>query len=293
VRKFGARALRHPLSDADVAFYLGVAGATIEPEDYGDVIAVMLSSPGFLYLVEQGDPASTANPRPLTGFELAARLSYHFWQTMPDADLAAAAESGALLTDAGYKAQVERLASDARAEGAIDELYGEWLEPTHLDQLDVNKDDPAFKTFAKGFVPTAELRDHMTAELTSMARYYTQTNGSFEDFFRSDRSFAEHDDVASLYGVAAWHGGEPPAFADGREGVLARAALTATGFVTSRPIIKGVYVRRSILCDTIPDPPADAMSVAQMIDTAHLTTSREFAQAARVEVRPDDRRDPR
>jgi hypothetical protein len=280
VRKFGAVLLRRPLTADDVAFYTGVAGTTREPEDYGDVLAVMVSSPRFLYFVEEGQADSAANPRPLTAHELAARLSYHFWQTLPDAELRAVADDGSLLTDAVYQHQVERLSTDARAASAIGELFGDWLEPTFLGALDANVGSADFDAFRGSFLPTAALRDHMVAELPRMARYYTlDTPGTFTDFFRSNRSFAETDDVAALYGVAPWHGGEPPVFADaGREGVLARAALTATGFVTTRPIIKGVFARKAILCDVIGEPPNDVMDVVATLPTMGVT-SRAHAEA--------------
>jgi hypothetical protein len=239
-----------------------------------------MSSPWFLYLIEEGQGTTTGAPIALTAHELAARLSFHFWQTIPDDELRAAADSGALLGDAEYQKQLARLASDPRATKALAEFFGDWLEPTYLGALDVNKGNPAFDAFRGSFDPTPALRGHMTDEMNRMARYYAfDTDATFTDFFRSKRSFAENDDVATLYGVATWKGGDPPAFSEpSREGLLARAALTSTGQVTTRPIIKGVFARKAILCDTIGQPPPDAMKVAMSLPDVGIT-SRAMAEA--------------
>lgn len=264
IRKLGRRALRRPLSDDDVAFYRGVAGTTLERDDYADVVTVLLSAPRFLYFVEEAPEASPSGAVKLDAFALASRLSFHFWQTIPDEALLASAESGALLTPEGYRAQVERLFADPRTAKALDEFFGEWLDPEYVGRLDANVGNVAFDAFRGDFTPTVETREHMHAELQRMGRFYAHDReASFADFFTSRRSFAEHADVASLYGVPAWTAGEPPLFpSPEREGLLGRALLLATGSPSTRPIMKGVFVRKALLCDTIPVPPGDAMTVA-------------------------------
>jgi hypothetical protein len=104
IRKFGARALRRPLDDEDLQFYRSVYGAsaTADPAAYADLITVFLNAPEFVYFVEHGELESAARPGAyeLSAHELAARLSYQFWQTVPDAALLAAAEDGSLLDPA-------------------------------------------------------------------------------------------------------------------------------------------------------------------------------------------------
>ena len=132
IEKIAPRILRRPITTDDVAFYHAVAGSTLEAEDYADIITVLLSAPSFLYFVEPGvgEPADGAVQ--LSAHELANRLSFHFWQTGPDDELWALADSGELSKDEVYQAQVERLFSDPRAQRALDEFYGEWLDPQHL-----------------------------------------------------------------------------------------------------------------------------------------------------------------
>ncbi|NUP05218.1 MAG: DUF1592 domain-containing protein [Polyangiaceae bacterium] len=289
IRRFGSRALRRPMLDEDVAFYRQVVDpGPLEPEDFADLVTTILSAPHFLYFVEHGrDDAAEGEPAPLSAYELASRLSYHFWQTAPDDELLAVAESGELLDDAEYERQVERLYSDPRAVDSLREFFGDWLNPHHLEGLDENVGTPAYDAFRGSFTPGPDLRQHMMDELLASIRYYAyDTDGTFEDLFTSDQSFAETEDVASLYGVPVWSGGEPPVFEDAnRRGLLSRAALVATGVATTRPIMKGAFTRRAILCDDVPPPPADAMMVAEKLDQG-VFTSREKAEAI-TELRGD------
>ena len=283
LRSFGARALRRPLDDADVAFYRDVVGTDgVEPADYADMVTMLVSAPHFLYLVEHGQEGGDESaPVPLTAYEVASRLSFHFWQTMPDAELFAAAESGALLDDAEFEHQVERLYADPRTEQALGEFFADWLDPHHLQDLDAAVGTPAFDALRGDFLPTPELRDNMVGEMVDMMRYYAHgvEDGTFEDLYSSDRVFARTDDVASLYGVPVWSSGEPPTAPNGeRHGLLTRTALTAAGVATTHPVMKGVFVRKALLCDTVGAPPADAMAVANKLE-GDVFSSREKAEA--------------
>ena len=132
----GRLAYRRPLTPAESTYYLDMYrnGEAIHRDQAGgninlfrfalhDVIATMTLSPQFLYRVEVGDE----NGR-LTAYELASRLSYHFWNTMPDVELLDAAEDGSLLTPNGYQAQVERLFNDPKSNRAIDEFWGDFCD---------------------------------------------------------------------------------------------------------------------------------------------------------------------
>lgn len=279
VRRFAPRVLRAPLTDEDVAFYVDVAGDTLEAADYADVIAVLLAAPRFLYFVEEGDGEISGPGAPLSAHELAARLSFHFWQTIPDDALIAAAESGELLDDDGYAAQVERLFADARTDAALAEFYGEWLDPPRLAELDAGVGMPDYDAFLAGFTPGPDTRAGMLDEIAQMGRYYTKiAPDAFDAWFRSDRSFARSPEIAGLYGVEPWTDGEPPQLPPERDGLLTRALLLSTGSAATHPVLKGVFIRKNLLCDKVPDPPADAMAVAMQIEDTALG-SRAHAEA--------------
>ena len=273
VEKVAPRILRRAVSAEDVAFYVAVADSTLEREDYGDVLNVLFSAPDFLYFVEQGSGEPVDGVLTLTSHELANRLAFHFWQTVPDDELWALADAGSLSDEAVYKAQVERLFADARTQQALDEFYGDWLDPQHLGALDAGVGSPDYDAFTGEFSPSNDTRAHMLNEIERMGRYYSvDAPSSFDEFFLSDRSFAEHDDVAEIYGVSAWTEGDPPALPAERQGLTTRALLLASGSVSTHPIMKGVFLRKTILCDEVGAPPADAMAVADGTQPSGITS---------------------
>lgn len=282
ISRFGERVLRRPLDANDVTFYQRPAGTPpYDAADYGDVIALLLSAPNLVYMVEDGGPtALTASGGrvALTAYELAARLSYQFWQTLPDDALFAAARSGALLTDDGYRAEVDRILADPRSGRAITEFFAQWLENNSLERLDSRVGTPVFDAFAGTFKPGPDLRARMNQEVADSALYYAQNQGSFDDFFTSTKSFAKTDDLATIYGVPIWSTGDPPEFTDaGRVGLLTRAALLATGSANTRPIMKGVFIRKALLCDDIAPPPGNA--AANPPPLSPNSSTREVVQA--------------
>ncbi len=267
IARFGGRAMRRPLDADEVGFYRSVydgegAAVGMDPEAFADVVAVMLVSPQFLYFVEHGDApvAATADRYWLSGHEIATRLSYHFWQSMPDDELIAAAESGALLTDEGYAAQIDRLLADPRTEITFGEFYREWLWLDDLAPMDALVGTALFDAVRGDFEPGPDTTANMVAEVVDMATWTTFVQGGgFEELFLSDRSFAKTADVAALYGVTPWQGGEPPVLEDpARVGLLTRAALVASGGNNTRPIMKGVFLRKGLLCEPVPPPPNNA-----------------------------------
>jgi hypothetical protein len=260
IRKFGERALRRPVTDEDVSFYRVPAGAApFEPADYADVVALLLTAPHMMYFVEHGQSGADSTA-PLDAYEIASRLSYHFWQTLPDEGLFAAARSGDLLTEAGYAAEVERVFNDPRTRAAMGELFGQWLDNTTLEELDARVGTPLFDAFTDGYTPGPDLREHMLSEVTDAALYYTfEHPGTFRDLLTSNNSFAKTEDLATIYKVPVWSGGEPPDFTEPeRAGLVTRAAFLATGSANTRPIMKGVLIRKALLCDDIPPPPPNA-----------------------------------
>jgi hypothetical protein len=277
VQKFGERALRHPLTPEDVTFYRGFYAPStgIDPVGVADVIAALLVSPGFLYQLEHGEAAAgRADVAVLSPFELAARLSYHFWNTMPDRDLFEAARSGALKTPAGFEAQVDRLFADPRTRTTISQFFYDAMDLAELQPLDRANADPVFRAFAGPDLPTASLHTAMTDEVLALMEYLTWgKNGSIEELLLSDLSFARTPELARIYGVAPWTpGGAPPSFPAGaRPGLLTRAAFLATGSANTRPVMKGVFIRTNILCDDIPPPPNNAAAVPPALDQQMTT----------------------
>jgi hypothetical protein len=283
ITSFGARALRRPLTSDEVTFYRGFYGSSnaIDPAAFADVIGGFLTAPQFLYVVEHGDAqvAGKPNTYALTAYEVAARLSYQFLQTMPDDALLATAADGSLLSKPDvYLAQLDRLMADPRAQATLQEFFFDYFklfqsEIHKLGALDARNTNATFKTFAGNNLPSSGLGAAMQNEAVDMANYFTFTSGgSFSDLLTTDLAFPKTAELAAIYGSSTWSGsGAPPSLPAGvRPGFLTRAAFLTTGMVTTRPIMKGVYIRKFVLCDDLADPPMNAANTP--IDTSNQDT---------------------
>ena len=278
IQAFGARALRHPLGDDDVSFYRSVYGSSskADPAAYADVIGVMLSAPEALYFVEHGDQAVDGQKGvyELSAHELASRLSFQLWQTAPDDELVAAADDGTLLDTDVYRAEVERLAADARAHATLADFFADWVKVQDLPALDAKNQDATFKTFAGDDLPDSSLRQAMIDDVLGLFDYQTWTKpAGVGELFTTELSFAKNDRLALLYGVDAWSGkGTPPSLPAGqRPGLLTRALVLSTGSPNTRPIMKGVFIRKTILFDDIGDPPPGSNAMTPILEPGMKT----------------------
>ncbi len=263
IRKFGARILRRPITDADVKFYQGVYGTSTaqDPDAYADVLGVMFNAPEFLYFVEHGTTPAAGDPDVLAlgPFELASRLSYQLWDTMPDDALFAAAADGSLLTDEGYAKQVDRMIADPRTRATMDAFFRDWIKADELPELDLRNGDALFQAFAGPNLPSKNLRTAMIQDALDTIDWLVWTqHASLKELLSTQVDVNADPELAKIYGIPAWDKkGTPPQFAGDRPGVFTRAMFLTTGSATTRPIIKGAFLRKVILCDTISPPPAN------------------------------------
>jgi chitodextrinase len=218
IGRLGRRAYRQPLTAEEHAFFISVYNEVSEKyadENLDDwytatrglrnVIATLLSSPKFLYQVELGDDNGN-----LTAWELASRLSFHFWNSGPDDLLLQAAEDESLLTEEGYQAQVDRLFSDSRANRAIEEFYRAFFRVDDIDDIDMQDGPAASKKYYYHSGPNYEAGAHpkmvgdgkntflgqylksARAELLNLGTWFTRSHpGTYEDMFRSNLHFLE------------------------------------------------------------------------------------------------------
>lgn len=261
---------RRPLGDDERAFFRNevyLAGDTVSRDDVRDVITVLFAQPNFLFHVEsEGE---------LTPYEAANRLSYHLWDTMPDEELWAAAASGEILTSAGWEAQVERLLASDRARESIEGFLFEWLR---FDQLDLPSEGfgPDYDRIVEGLGVDYTLDEAVEDEIVDLFMHVLRTDGNFEDFFLSDFTTTTHPVLAQIYGVAPAAPGEVVPVPPERRSILARVglllsraeiALPTVNSIT-HPILRGVFVRRQIACDVLPNAPAGAMDDLPSVDRA-------------------------
>ncbi|MEM9695635.1 MAG: DUF1592 domain-containing protein, partial [Myxococcota bacterium] len=262
IRDFGLETMRRPLVDAEIDFFRDEVYRESGPIDFegvADIITALLLSPEFTFRIENANPPleGKTDVYPLSAFELASRLAFHFWQTAPDRELLDAAASGRLDTDEGYTAEVDRIFRDPRTEQAIDHFYEQWLDLESMPDMTAFVEQADFQAFAGDDLPDPELRENILQDTRNLLRYYTwlAEDGTLNDLFLSELSFAGSEDVAQLYGpdVPLYRAREPPGLlpAGQRAGLLTRVAMVANNRPGTRPIKKGVFIRRRLMCDPL------------------------------------------
>jgi hypothetical protein len=291
LKNFGRRALRRPLNADELTEYKDIAQgsspkAATSAEAVRNVVVAMLMSPRFVNHLElDGTPISGRSDYiALDPFVTASRLSYTFWQTLPDEALLAAAADGSLATDAGFTAALDRVFADPRTQQTIWQFWNEWLRFESFTGFVADR--PAFKALAQGEQVGVSGHDHwrdMVQEIRDLTELYTwKQQGTFADLMTSTVSVTRSADLAHLYGVPAWSGsGAYPAFTDGhRAGILQRAALLASSLETTNPFHRGSLIRRSILCDNLPRPDPNSLppgSLDAPPPSTALTTRQRYA----------------
>ncbi len=279
VDRVGRLTHRRPLDDAERAFYRDEVydgGDALDLAALQDLFVVLFAQPNFLFHIE-GTGA-------LTPYEAAARLSYHFWDTMPDEELFAEAESGHLLTADGWQAQVERVLGDERARQSLQVFVEEWLRFDQLNPASTGS-GADFDHIAGDLGLDASFDDAVRAEPVDLLLHTLRTGGTFRDFFLSEVSTTQDPRLAAIYGVEPAAEGETVLLPPERKGMLSRVGLllaradVALPNINSitHPILRGVFVRRQITCDYLPAAPGGAMDNLPIVDRSE-TGSREATE---------------
>lgn len=271
VLKFANRAFRRPVSSEEIRHYVTyIRGAIDEGDSHAHAIrqglAAILTSPRFLYLDEGREEADKG----LTAYELASRLSYFLWSSMPDRQLIAAAESGQLSSADGLADQVHRMLNDAKAGAFVEHFSDTWL---HINTLGSMPPDPkAFESYYRD-----RLEELFRKETRSFLGDLLKTNGSILNLLDSDYTFV-NDVLAGHYGITGISGEHFRKVAlrpeHRRGGLLGHGSiltLSANGIETS-PVVRGVWILENILGTSPPPPPPDVPAIEP--DTRGTTSIR-------------------
>jgi hypothetical protein len=245
---FGLRAWRRPLQDSEITRLTRVVTDAIAAgEDFTggikQVTKTMLSSLQFLYRIEIDPKPSSTDAHPLDPYELASRLSYLGWSTMPDDELLALAKSGELSQNSVLSSQVDRLLADKRSNQFVSSFAGQWLGLRDLASHQV--EPTAFPQWSEA------MRQAMIDEGFAY----------FSDFLTGPRSMTEFFTVVTN---AAEH----------RQGFLGLPSfLTLSSFsYRTAPTLRGKWVLENLLCEEIPPPPPD---VPKLDDAANAQQTME------------------
>lgn len=209
--------------------------------------AAALTSPSFLFRDE-------LRAGKLNDHQLASRLSYFLWMTMPDDELRSLADAGKLHADATLRAQVRRMIADPRARAFTSTFLSQWLGFSGLGTEHV-PDARKFRDF------TPALADAMKLEPVLVFENLLRTGGSLSRLLDSRETFANAE-LAKLYGIAvSGEAMQPVKFTDDkRAGLLGMAAVLTASSTPNRtsPVIRGKWLLENLLGRKLAEPPADA-----------------------------------
>lgn len=261
---FADRAYRRPLTDDEVrdlhALYNRLRQQELSHEDaFRLTLARVLVAPAFLYHLEK--PVAGAAPGKIDDYELASRLSYFLWSSMPDDILTTIAGNGCLGLDHELTAQTQKMLHDPKARRFATEFAGQWLHIHDFEHHD-EKSERHFPTFA-------DLRAAMAEEATLVFLDLVQTNGSVLSLLEADHTFL-NEDLAKHYGIPNVTGPEwrrvDGVKQYGRGGMLTWSAILSKQAGASRtsPILRGNWLSEVILGEKLPRPPKN---VPQLSDT--------------------------
>lgn len=264
IDSFLPRAFRRPIAqDEKDAFFAVYQAGSVEvdvPDSFRIgvelVIQAALQSPAFLYRVEMGQPVEAgASHVKLTDHEMASRLSYFLWGTMPDPELFAAADAGELQTKEQIEKQARRMLDDPKARLAINEFHTQWLDYDRIGNI--TKDPALFPDYSPAI---GQLMRQEMNEFVDHAIF--DENGGFATLMTAPYSFMAPE-LATFYGLTPPEGAEPgkPVKVDfdptQRAGLLTLGVLQTINAHTNQtsPVHRGKLVREQFLCYQMPPPP--------------------------------------
>lgn len=263
LRKFGPVLLRRPLTEDDIQLRVAAAAqAASDQQDFYSGLQLALSSlmvaPEFLFRIEVAEPAplpEQPDRLQLTNLSLATKLSYFLWNRGPDEALLAAAERGELTDPEGLARQVDRMASSEHLADGVRAFFEDLFVFDLFDDLD--KDVTRYPLFS-----TLVAADAREQTLRFVVDQLVNQQADYRSLYTS-RQLPMTRSLGPIYGipvrtVEGWEDATLPT-SQPRAGLLAQAsfAMLFAHPGRSSPTLRGVFMREALLCQTIPEAPAD------------------------------------
>jgi hypothetical protein len=252
INQTGLRLFRRPVLADEVATYTkAYKAARTQGEDHTSSVRhllwALLSSAQFLYRIEFDNGVATKHP--ISGYELASRLSYFLWSSAPDDALLAAADQ--LTTDAAINSTVDRMLSDNKSSRFVTNFAGQWLGARGLPSHAADKNVYA--------VWTPEVANAAASEVFQYFEEFLRTNRPWTDFLKVDVNFV-NGPLAALYGISDVTGADSVRkeyAGDNRAGFLSLVGFLANSSVAARssPTLRGKWLLVNLLCAPPPPPP--------------------------------------
>jgi hypothetical protein len=255
ISQFAMRAFRRPITAAEVAPYIKLFHtARTQGDNFGEGIATALQgilvAPDFLYRIEKDRPGAPYSP--VNSVELASRLSYFLWSSMPDEQLLRTAMQDRLRQPAVLTAEVKRMLRDPKARALVENFAGQWLQFKNIDVV-----KPDFRNF-----PDFEdqLRLAMRRETELFIEDLIRQDASVLNILDSDHTFV-NERLARFYGIPGIEGPEfrrvDMSGTNRGGGVLAQASILTVSSYSTRtsPVLRGKWILENLLNAPPPAPP--------------------------------------
>ena len=277
---FLPRAWRRETSSAEVDALMALVTLATSKGDSVETglrlaLRAALLSPNFMYRPELDPAPASLVPHPLGEYELASRMSYFLWSSMPDDALFAAAKAGNLHVAANLTSQVGRMLADPKAQALVDNFAGQWLFTRLVD--DAAPDPGLFPQF------DASLRTAFKAETQLLFHEFAFNGLPADQMLTAPFTFA-NDRLAKFYGLAPV-GSDQMMRIDlagntQRQGLLSQGSLLLVNSHSDRtsPVRRGKYVLSELLCTDIPPPPP-SVNTKIAADTTGTKTLRQVLAA--------------
>ncbi len=258
VRTFGRRAFRRALDDEEITRYVALFDAA--PELYGVtasfevgvrlVLETMLQSPHFLYRIERSD-AVVGDVIPLSSDEVASRLSYFLWRSMPDDELFAAADDDLLRDHVEIESHALRMLADPRARPVVGYFHDALLDADKIANADPNS------TIYD--VPLDLGQRALQEQRRFLEDIVFDSRGSWRDALTSSSTWVDAE-LAAVYGLTGDFGSEfvrVELDSSQRRGLLTHVGFLAANATSVQPdpIHRGVFIAKRLACATLPPPP--------------------------------------
>lgn len=274
IASFGRRAFRRPLTTEETALFTALNDPTLTENGTAEEVAELvlygfLVSPVFLSHTELNLTPATGGYQ-LSSHEVASRLSYMLWQSMPDQELDRAADAGELATKEQIQAQAKRMLGDPKARDMVADFHRRYLHLAVNSRWDTYVKDPArYPNF------TDSLRGPLAQEVERFFDETTFGSGSFQDLMLSTKGFVNAD-TAPLYGLTATGSELAPVDLPDRPGFLTRVGWLAAFSEAGRtsPIVRGAFILKDVIGFDPGAPPNGASQTPLPEASADLNTIR-------------------
>ena len=256
--RLARRAYRQPISKAELEPILGFYDAARKNGTFESGIQRglerILASPRFAFRVEHDpDSVTPGTPYRISDVELASRLSFFLWSSIPDDTLLDVASRGRLKDPAVLEQQVRRMLADPRSSALVENFAGQWLQLRNVRSVLPNSDE--FPDFDDN------LRQAFRRETELLFESIIREDRNVLDLLRADYTFV-NERLARHYGIPGIYGSRfrrVPVTDDARKGLLGKGSMLAVTSHAERtsPVLRGKWVLENIVGLPVPPPPPD------------------------------------